>query len=146
MLNSLYCTLDQLIIARSTTPQNDEAFIDVLLGQELWILKLTCLTRRKERKEKGSSEKTRTLDWKNRPIKPLDWKKRIRQSLNFPRELLSHCLALKLLFQDILLWIFEILNKGHCLWIWSAFLDTVVCQRNTRVALVLLKILDHLLN
>ena len=35
MLNSLYCTLDQLIIARSTTPQNDEAFIDVLLGQEL---------------------------------------------------------------------------------------------------------------
>ena len=28
MLNSLYCTLDQLIIARSTTPQNDEAFID----------------------------------------------------------------------------------------------------------------------
>ena len=28
MLNSLYCTLDQLIIARSTMPQNDEAFID----------------------------------------------------------------------------------------------------------------------
>ena len=46
-------------------------------------------------------------------------------SLNFPRELISHCLALKLLFQDILLWIFEILNKGHCLWIWPAFLDTI---------------------
>ena len=45
-------------------------------------------------------------------------------SSDFPRELISHCLALKLLFQDILLWIFEILNKGHCLWIWSAFLDT----------------------
>ena len=28
MLSSSYCTLDQLIIARSTTPQNDEAFID----------------------------------------------------------------------------------------------------------------------
>ena len=47
-------------------------------------------------------------------------------SLNFPRELISHCLALKLLFQDILLWIFEKLNKGHCLWIWSAFLDTYI--------------------
>ena len=49
----------------------------------------------------------------------------IAASLNFPRELISHCLALKLLFQDILLWIFEILNKGHCLWIWPAFLDTI---------------------
>ena len=28
MLISLYCTLDQLILARSTTPQNYEAFID----------------------------------------------------------------------------------------------------------------------
>ena len=28
MLNSLFCSLDQLIIARSATPQNDEAIID----------------------------------------------------------------------------------------------------------------------
>ena len=60
MLNSLYCTLDQLIIVHSTMPQDDEAFID---GFGFF----TCLTRRKESKEKGLSMKTHTLDRKNHP-------------------------------------------------------------------------------
>ena len=76
MLNKLFYTiLDQLIIARSTTPQNSEAFIDGFTWSRVVNFKTNLpysQKKKKERKEKASFMKTRALDWKNRPIRPFD--------------------------------------------------------------------------
>ena len=55
----------------------------VSLGQELWILKLTCLSRKKRKKRKGFVYEKLQFGLENCPTKPLDGKRIILWSFSF---------------------------------------------------------------
>ena len=77
MLNSLYCTLDQLIIARSTMPQNDEAFIDGFTWQRVLNFKTNLPNSQKRKKRKRFVYENLHFGLEKSPDKAVGLKKRI---------------------------------------------------------------------